>query len=191
MSEKFQNKYRIESSRLKHWDYRWAGSYFITICTKDREYFLGDVTDGKMQLSHAGVIADILWHEIKNHTRNIELGEFIVMPNHVHGILILNENDKTDTHTVETLHATSLQKQSNPSQNKQLSDISPKPGSISVIIRSYKSAVTKHCNLLGFDFSWQPRFHDHIIRDEKSFQNISDYIINNPVNWSEDKFFKG
>jgi putative transposase len=110
--EKFQNKYRIPSARLRHWDYRWAGAYFITICTQNRAHCFGEIADGKIQLSHVGVIANVLWYEIKNRAKNIELGEFVVMPNHIHGILIIN--DKTDNVgngndlVVETLHATSL-----------------------------------------------------------------------------------
>lgn len=198
--DKFKNKYRISSTRLQNWDYRWTGAYFITICTQNREHYFGEITDGKMQLSNMGVIADILWHQIPHHTKNIELGEFVVMPNHIHGILIINDynyddNDyNNDNDNVETLHATSLQQQptekSDNQINEQMSKISPKSNSISVIIRSYKSAVTKHANRLGFDFQWQSRFHDHIIRKDQSFQKISEYIINNPANWQEDKFFK-
>ncbi|MFN3315796.1 MAG: transposase, partial [Raineya sp.] len=139
--------------------------------------------------------------------------EFVVMPNHIHGILILNnpvetlhatsltyttpennalhatpENDALPV-VVEALRATPLQQQKKPSEkNEQMSKISPKPNSISTIIRSYKSAVTKHANRLGLDFGWQSRFYDHIIRDEKAFENISNYIINNPLNWKKDKF---
>ncbi len=77
--------------RLQTWDYRWAGSYFITICTQNRTNYFGEILHGKMQLSHVGVIANILWYEIKNRSKNVELGEFVVMPNHIHGILILND----------------------------------------------------------------------------------------------------
>ncbi len=109
MSEKFKNKYRIPSARLQTWDYRWAGAYFITICTQNREHYFGKIEKGKMILSNVGVIADILWYEIKNHAKNVELGEFVVMPNHIHGILILNnDNVNVQTSHVETLHATSL-----------------------------------------------------------------------------------
>jgi len=193
---KFQNKYRISSTRLPHWDYRWAGAYFITICTQNREHYFGEITNGKMILSHTGVIADILWHQIPYHTRHVELGEFVVMPNHVHGILIITQNASNvsgaDADTVETLHATSLQTTPYPPQprkNEQMAMISPKSNSVSTIIRSYKSAVSKHAHRLGYEFQWQPRFHDHIIRNEESFQNISNYIINNPVNWQDDKYF--
>jgi len=74
-------------------------------------------------------------------------------------------------------------------KDKFMSGISPKPDSISTIIRSYKSAVTKHARRLGYEFMWQTRFHDHIIRNEESFQQISEYIKNNPQNWKNDKFY--
>lgn len=207
--DKFLDRYRIGSARLQKWDYRWKGAYFITICTQGRECYFGDVVDGKMKLSGIGIIADILWYEIKNHTQNVDLGVFVVMPNHVHGILILNGIDISDTRdflidrvesgvcdgaNVETLHATSLQ-QTQPTEqlplqhNQFMSNISPKSGSISTIIRSYKSAVSKHAHRLGFVFAWQERFYDNIIRDEESFQTISKYIANNPANWKDDKFF--
>jgi hypothetical protein len=87
--EKFQNKYRIPSARLQTWDYRWEAAYFITICTHNRQHHFGKVNSGVMHLSPLGVIADIMWHETKHHSRCIQLGGFVVMPNHVHGILII------------------------------------------------------------------------------------------------------
>ncbi len=182
MTNKYKNKYRIPSARLPNWDYRWSGAYFITICTANREHYFGQINDDMMTLSPVGVIANILWYEIKNHTKNVELGEFVVMPNHIHGIIFL---DNDETNTVETLHATSLQQNKN-----QYSEISPKSKSVSTIIRSYKSAVTKHARRLQYDFAWQTRFHDHIIRNNNSFNRISEYIINNPANWEQDKFYK-
>ena len=201
--KKYKNKYRIQSARLQTWNYGWAGAYFITICTQKREHYFGEVKHGKMVLSNIGVIANIFWYEIKNHTQNIELGEFVIMPNHVHGILILknvnnsNKNGKMETTNsnpvvvetlavVETLHATSL-----PNKNSfQMAKISPKSNSISTIIRSYKSAVTKHAHRLAYDFAWQSSFWDNIIHEPQSFQNISKYILNNPLNWKDDKFYK-
>ena len=193
---KFQNKYRIPSTRLQHWDYGQPAAYFVTICTKGRENHFGDVINGKMNLSGVGIIADILWHEIKNHTPNIELGEFVVMPNHVHGIIIIHNSDNNigNGDIVETLHATSLRPpiHRNPhqpeSKNEFMANISPKSKSLPTIIRSYKSAVSKHAHRLGFNFAWQSRFHDHIIRNEQSYQTISEYIMNNPLKWNEDKF---
>ncbi len=108
--EKYKNKYRIQSARLQTWDYGWAGSYFITICTQNREHYFGEIKLGKMVLSNIGVIANILWYEIKNHSQNIELGKFVVMPNHVHGILILKNVNKSNKNenVVETLNTNSV-----------------------------------------------------------------------------------
>lgn len=195
MVDRYKNKYRIASARAQWWDYGWNGAYFITICTQNREHFFGEIVNGEMKLSHLGVIADILWHEIPNHTKFVELGDFVVMPNHIHGILILdkpngaNENGPTDV--VEALHAMSLQSQTplKSPQNDHMAQISPKSGSVSTILRSYKSAVTKYANRLGFENGWQSRFHDHIIRNDAEYQRISDYILNNPANWKDDKFY--
>jgi REP element-mobilizing transposase RayT len=203
-NEKFLNKYRIPSARLKHWDYRWGGAYLITICTKDRRPYFGKIEDGKMILSNLGVLADVCWHEIKNHHRNVELGEFVVMPNHIHGILILDDHPNTgendhanvngngggnggdgngnDHANVETGHALSLQVPQRRFQNIG-------KNSISAMVGGYKAAVTKHANRLGLEFAWQTRFHDHIIRNAQAFETISLYIINNPMNWEKDKFY--
>lgn len=205
MEEKFANKYRIPSARLQNWNYASEGAYFITICTKNRVNYFGEIENGKMVLSNKGIIADLMWYEIKNHAKNIKLGEFVVMPNHIHGILILNDNlnttivsnanvSPTVSTTVETRHALSLPSEpSEPSKPSepfigQMRFQNQGKNTISSIIGSYKSAVTKHCNRLGFEFAWQPLFYDHIIRDTKSFENIQNYIANNPANWVTDKF---
>ncbi len=173
-----------------------------------------------MVLSNSGIIADILWHEITNHCRKVELDAFVVMPNHIHGILILTGKEKTgddefgnhidgtnnDRGMVETRHALSqshpvplptetrhafslqhpLQYSTSPGQ-KRFQNQGKK--TISSIIGSYKSAVSKHAHRLKFNFDWQPRFHDHVIRDDDSYQRISDYIQNNPANWRNDDFY--
>jgi REP element-mobilizing transposase RayT len=173
----FKNKYRSESIRLKGWDYRNAGYYFITICTHQREHYFGRVVAHEMGLSPLGEIAAQFWCEIPSHHAGIDLDEWIIMPNHVHGIVVIRE------HAVETLHATSL-----PHENAEMSAISPKAGSLSVVIRSYKSAVTRWAGLNGYqNFAWQPRFYDHIIRDETSLHNIRAYISGNPVKWETDR----
>lgn len=94
--DKFIDRYRIGSTRLQKWDYRWKGAYFITICSRNRESCFGEIANGKMKLSGIGIIADILWYEIKNHAKNVDLGAFVVMPNHIHGLLILNGNEIPD-----------------------------------------------------------------------------------------------
>jgi len=196
MADKYHNKYRIPSARLQTWDYANEGAYFITICTENRRHFFGDVTDGKMILTNAGVIADILWHEIKHHNKNALLGEFIVMPNHIHGILILDvENAARTGDGIQTRHALSLVAAHEPNADSpkspgQLRFQHQGKNTVSSIIGAYKSAVTKHCNRLGIEFGWQTRFYDHIIRDDQAFENISYYILNNATKWEMDKFNK-
>ena len=144
-------------------------------------------------------MADVFWHEIKNHAKNVELDAFVVMPNHVHGIIILNGFDYDNQNTyndgngdgdgngnVETRHALSLQQQQQSKPHNQTIGKkrfqNQEKNTLSSIIGSYKSAVTKHTNRMGFDFAWQSRFNDHIIRDYKSHQRIRNYIIDNPKN---------
>ncbi len=177
-----------KTPRLQTWDYRWAASYFITICTKNRLHYFGNIENSEMKLSNIGVIADILWYEIKNHAKNIELGEFVVMPNHIHGIIVITNFDDNETN-VGTTHALSLQSEKSENITGQNRFQNIGKNSISSIVGSYKSAVTKHAHRLGYEFEWQTRFYDNIIRDTESFQTITEYITNNPAKWTEDKFY--
>jgi putative transposase len=190
MTEKFQNKYRISSSRLKNWDYGQNGAYFITICTENREHFFGEIVTvdnvKKMQLNEIGKLADKFWAEISKHFPFVELGNYIVMPNHVHGILIIDKTNVVDD-VVETLQCNVST--GNGNKNEQMAKISPKRGTISTLLRSYKSVVTKNSHFIHADFAWQERFHDHIIRNSESFERIQNYIENNVANWKEDKFY--
>ena len=194
---KFQNKYRISSIRAQWWDYGWNGAYFITICTQDREHYFGEIQNDKMVLSEVGIIADILWHQIPIHHKNVELGDFVVMPNHIHGILIIgkqstnididNVNNTNNGDNVETGHALSQHTLSVEKPGSQRFQNIGK-NTISSIVGSYKSAVTKHANRLGYPHQWQKLFYDNIIRSNNDYQKISDYIVSNPENWAKDKF---
>jgi len=174
----YKNKYHIESTRLKEWDYSSSGYYFVMICTKNRECFFGNIVDGKMELSEIGEIAKQCWLEIPQHFQDVKLDEFVIMPNHVHGIIIINNRN------VETRHGVSLQKQN--SNTNQFSK--PVSGSLSTIINQYKSTVMRWCRKDGYDnFAWQSRFYEHIIRNGKSLQKIREYISNNPLKWDIDE----
>jgi putative transposase len=220
MTEKYQNKYRIPSARLQSWDYGSNAAYFITICTVKRNHFLGQIINGKMNLSEQGKLANQYWLEIPDHFSFVSLDEFIVMPNHMHGIIIINKplnNDgdyisddsgvsnvetghalsgygNDDNFNSETGHALSLQS-SQPAKSesgKQPHHRFRNQGknTISSMVGSFKSAVTKRCNENNLSFGWQSRFHDHIIRDNDEFNRIRNYITSNPENWEQDKFFK-
>lgn len=171
----FKNKYRIESARLKGWDYRNPGYYFVTICTRGRGHYFGTVEGNDVCLSAIGEIAAQCWSENPQHNQGIELDEWIIMPNHVHGIIVVVETLRL----VETL-------QCNVSTTA-MSAISPKTGSVSVAVRSFKSAVTKMAHNAGHEFGWQERFWDRIIRDEAELDRIRNYICGNPSNWENDR----
>lgn len=184
MNKKFKNKYRISSTRLQTWDYGNDGAYFITICTRHRKHFFGEIVLGEfeqeMNLNDYGKIADLYWEEIPEHFPIIELGNYVVMPNHVHGILIIDNpskiaNSDSDLKNKKTIGQLRFQNQGKDT--------------VSSVVGSYKSAVSKEIHKSFPKFAWQARFHDHVIRDAESFERIQNYIANNPKNWKEDRFF--
>ncbi len=185
MSDRFKNKYRIETTRLKHWDYGWNAPYFVTICTRNRACFFGDVVNGEMILNDIGLIAGDCWLQIPLHFPFVKLGNHIVMPNHVHGIVVIDKQD--DGRNVETQNFASLQ---NATESTSINKFGPQSQNLGSIIRGFKIGVTQNARLINPVFAWQSRFHDHIIQNDESYQRISEYITNNPLNWSEDQFFK-
>ena len=181
----YRNTYRVETTRLPEWDYADSAWYYVTICANERAMWFGEVRDGIMGLSEAGVLAHQFWEDIPEHAQGVVLDSFIVMPNHVHGIIGLLPKDD-EKPAVETLHATSLPTRGEMSG--QMSGISPSAGSLSAIIRSYKSAVTREVRRSWrTGFGWQPRFHDRIIRNDRELNAIREYIDLNPARWSEDR----
>jgi putative transposase len=190
--DKYQNKYRIPSARAAFWNYGWNAAYFVTICTQNRIGWFGNVVNGEMVLSAIGQIAHQCWMEIPEHFPILKLDSFIVMPNHVHGIIIIDkpENDSNkDTNVgsnVETQNFASLQQQTG---TKTENKFGPQSQNLASIIRGFKIGVTKNARIIQPDFAWQSRYHDHIIRNDESYHTISDYIINNPAKWTDDKFY--
>lgn len=173
MCSLFRNKFRIEPCRLKGHDYSSGGRYFITICTNGRVHWFGNISDHKLILSESGQIAEKMWYELPDHFPYISLDEFVVMPDHVHGIIIIgSKSDDYDNHDVNEYVKP---------KNDFMASISPKPGSLGTIIRSYKSAVSKNVRMIIHDFSWQPRYYDHLIRSDSELKRIRKYIIENPI----------
>ncbi len=162
------NIHHRKTIRLQGYDYSLEGEYFVTICTKDKECIFGEIIGEEMHLSPIGEIAKRCWEEIPKHFPNTEIDEYVIMPNHVHGIIIINQCRDVQLNV--------------PTR------ISPKKGSLSVIVRTFKAAVTTECHRIGFtDFKWQPSFYEHIIRNEKDLANIRDYIYNNIDRWTFDQ----
>ena len=170
--DKFKNKYRITSARLQNWDYGSPGLYFITICTKDRQHYFGRIEGHKMILNELGLITNAEWEKTLQirPDMNLELGEFITMPNHFHAILMIGENEynKNITYQRDAMPGVSTNK------------FGPQTKNLSSIIRGFKSSVTTSAKKLNIEFGWQERFHDHIIRNHEEYVQISNYIINNP-----------
>jgi len=167
----YKGKYRVESTRLPDWDYASSGWYFVTICTKDRVCFFGEIVSGTMHRPESGEIAHRRWEEIPQRYAHVVLDAFVVMPNHIHGIIEICDDLRRDApRRVSTGRFGPLQR-----------------GSLSSIVNHYKGAVTKEIRSTGCsDFAWQPRFHEHIIRNEKSLHAIRRYIFDNPARWDED-----
>lgn len=193
MQNKFKNKYRIPSARLQSWDYSNNGAYFITICTQNRNHFFGKIIYQEMQLSEIGKLAQKYWLEIPEHFPFVALGNFVVMPNHFHGILIIDKTNIDSTEPpaiVETRHCLVSTIVSSNETIGQSRFQNQGKNTISSIVGSYKSIVTKMSRPINPNFGWQSRFHDHIIRNANAFENIQNYIANNPAKWKEDTFWK-
>lgn len=205
--EKFQNKYRIPTNRLKGYDYGSHGLYFVTICTKEKIHYFGTIVEtddcpspintndtepdnhnniepdnylalhnrtsnethnrASLWETDMGKIAREFWQQIPQHFPFVELDEFVVMPNHVHGILFFNKPDKYDW------NSNTFGKQTR---------------NLASVIRGYKSSVKRFANQNDIEFEWQSRYHDRIIRDFNEFSNIQEYISNNPQKWANDEY---
>jgi REP element-mobilizing transposase RayT len=169
--KKFQGKYRIDSTRLKDWDYSTPGGYFITICTMNKIPVLGKVVDGKFRPSPLGIIASNEWEKAGKLYESVELDDYVIMPNHLHGIIFLYEVVETPRWGVSA-------------------DRNQSPVTLSGIINQFKTVCTKRIRARGnTDFTWQSSFYDHIIRDEIDLERIRKYISENPAKWMLDEYY--
>ena len=168
-TEKFKGKYRIPSARWAGWDYGSNAAYFVTICIDDRAHWFGDIVDGGMVLSDLGQVAVECWRAIPDHFPFVVLDGFVVMPNHVHGIIIIDKPDGDDD--------------DGPNQ------FGPQSKNLASIVRGYKIGVTKYARQHNLPFKWQARYHDHVIRNDREYERIRQYIDENPARWEEDRYF--
>jgi REP element-mobilizing transposase RayT len=191
-----------KSPRATWHDYNGA-NYFITICTKNRELYFGDVVDGRMELSEIGEWAVKQIEQTAIIRQNdVEIPMFVVMPNHVHLIVIYNRvKPRRDAPRASICWDTSIVSVSNVSADNMPDNVSadahgaslqfgPQSGNLPSVVRGIKSAVTKYAIEHDIPFAWQPRYHDHIIRNQLEMNRIADYIQNNPMKWELDRFYK-
>ena len=179
----FRNRYRIASARADWHDYN-GGIYFITICTADRNHYLGEIENGEMNLSDIGRFVTHTIEQSPAHNPYAEIPLFVVMPNHIHAIVCI-DGDGMD---IRTDVACRVSTTNTANKNPQMQAIAYRQGLLSVCIGGIKSAVTKYANTHSIPFKWQTRFHDHIIRDVNEMNRIADYIENNVARWEMDCF---
>lgn len=176
-----------KSIRLPYYDYTDVGAYFITLCVADHRCLFGEVREPEVVLNPMGQIALAMWEEIPVHFPQVQLDQFVVMPNHIHGILFITDKAQQveQTHPQRTQHAASLR--------PMRAFGSLQSGSLGSMVRSYKSAVTRQVNLLKQtpgSLLWQKKYYEHVIRDEPDLNRIRDYILTNPSRWVEDKYYQ-
>ncbi len=178
LEKKFKKKYRIPSSRLPGHDYGANGYYFITICTKNRERLFGQIKQDEMEYSVIGKIAENFWKQIPVHFDFVLLDEWVIMPDHMHGIIVINNKRMVETHNyVETRHGASLQENNKNKFGKLYNN------SLQSIINHFKGSVTRFANHHHIPFVWQPRYYERIIRNERELNIVRRYIRNNPKMW--------
>lgn len=196
---KFQNKYCIPSARANWHGYN-GGVYFVTICTKNREHYLGEIThccrdvarictdvarnvstEPQMQLSQIGQYAYNQFINVKTHYPYAEIPLFVVMPDHIHAIVTIDGDCRDGVHTVSTGN-----RWKSDIVDNQMQTIAKCKGMLSVVVGGLKRAITHYANENNIPFAWQTRFHDRIIRNQAELDRISDYIEKNVVNWHDD-----
>ncbi|MDO9301634.1 MAG: hypothetical protein Q7T89_09635 [Anaerolineales bacterium] len=195
------------SIRLKGYDYSQAGAYFVTICVHQRECLLGDVVNGKMQLSQFGKIVSYAWLDLPKHYPHVILDEFCIMPNHVHFIIVLIDDGRDGSFKLsqvslparrdgslassQTPSLTSIPLAKTPPLSQETHPYAEQTRHpLSEVIRAFKSFSAKRINALqkttGNPF-WQKNYYEHIIRNDREWNAIAWYILNNPLHWQLDR----
>ena len=180
MNDSQQNR---RSLRLREYDYRATGAYFVTVCTKDRVSLFGEIDHGNMVRNEFGDIVVVCWSDLPHHFPSIQLDCFIVMPNHIHGLIeITDERAKID---VGAQHAAPVR-----SAPLHYSPRNVQPKSLAAIMRSFKSASARRINISSGTPGaalWQRNYYEHVVRDDAELERIREYIVNNPARWAEDE----
>ncbi len=162
------------SLRLRGYDYSAAGGYYVTVVAFRRECLFGEVVAGVMRLNALGSIVMECWDEIPSHFPNAGIDAFVIMPDHVHGIVFIYDDNSP---SVEATHASPLQKRNGPA-----------PRSLGAIVGSFKSSVTRRAGReLNSANIWQRNYYEHIVRNQTEYERITGYILANPTNWNDDE----
>jgi len=173
------------SIRLKGYDYTQPGAYFVTLVTQNRDCLFGEIVEGEVRLNRVGMVAQREWERLSNRFPAVQIDSYVIMPNHVHGIIVIMGRGTAELFTDKDPEI--LRRAPTPIR-EQFGQ--PVPGSIPTIIRSYKSAVTYRVNLMrnsGSAQVWQRNYYEHVVRDEAELNHIRRYILNNPLQWEMDR----
>ncbi len=183
----FRNRYVIGTKRYSGYDYSLPGKYFVTICTKNKIPYFGKIENGEMELSELGICLhnQLLKTPTMRPDMNIIIDEFVIMPDHLHAIIIIgnnryNKQNKMNKHCRIAMHGDST-----IPNNNYNNTFGPQIKNLSSIIRGIKSAVTIHAKKMKMEFAWQPRYYDRIIRNHSQLSRIKKYIRENPKNWKK------
>lgn len=173
------DRHHRRSIRLKGYDYSEGGAYFVTICTQGRECLFGDIVDDEMRLNDTGTMVRDLWHEIPEHFRHADIDEFVVMPNHFHGIIVIVGAQFIAPFDCDAIN-----------NNKKQGVMNHAPTTVGEIVRAFKARCTNAINHIrntpGTPL-WQRNYYEHIIRGEGEMNRIRKYIVDNPAKWAEDE----
>ncbi len=205
----FRNTYRTDTLRLRHWDYASSGYYFVTICTKNRIRWFGEVQENTVRLSDVGCIVEEEWKRMGALRKNVSLDAWIIMPNHIHGIIRIDQFDvevlgnnhvgafgivEAPLRGASTMHASTwrcistIKIDTSMLVAKTIPLFRLRPNSLGSIINVFKGVCTRRIRNMGYeDFAWQERYYDRIIRNHDPLCIIRSYIRNNPIMWSKDR----
>lgn len=181
MSDLFQRKYKIKSIRLPGWDYSQPATYFVTICVREKKSVFGHIKAGIFSPSSLGKAVSECWISIPDHFRHVQLGEFVIMPNHLHGILFFKESNLVKSE--EKRNFVSLER-------PQIKNhFGPQSKNLASVIRGFKIGVTKKAKEFQVNFSWQKGYYETIIESQYHLIKAEKYIENNPFSWTKDPYF--
>ncbi len=172
-------RWKRRSIRVPGYDYGSAGAYFVTICAHRRRYLFGEVIDDEVWLNAYGRVVEACWQAIPDHFGHVALDAFVIMPNHVHGVLVIPGAE--DGNIVGARHCRAPTAEGFGR---------PVAGSIPTVVRSFKSVVTRQIHEMQGTSGvpvWQRGYYEHIIRNESEWQMIREYVVGNPARWAEDE----
>ena len=185
-------KRQRRSIRLQGYDYTRQGAYFVTICTRNRACLLGDIVEGRMHLSEAGRLAQVAWEYLPHHYPHVQIDVWVIMPNHMHGIVILTKEQATDDDMrvgADPKTDVGAISKINVGAGFKPAPTIPTRHGLSEIVRAFKTFSARRINALhntvGAPF-WQRNYYEHIIRNQSALDRIRQYIADNPARWSED-----